>query len=161
MLRGHGVEALADIRQFPGSRHCPQFNRENLERELPARGIEYVWIVDLGGRRKADAESLRNAGLRNISFRSYADYMLTPKFEAGMRQLLDLAARKRTAMMCAEAVYWRCHRRLVSDWLLAHGVTVQHILTTGPTRPHELTPGGVIVGDHVEYPPPPALYGAG
>ena len=139
-LDAHSVKRLADIRAFPMSRRLPHFNRENLERELPARGIEYVWMQALGGYRKKTREDSPNAGLRNASFRNYADYMLGFEFQNAAAELVRLAERSPTAYMCAERVYFHCHRMLVSDYLAAHGHEVFHIDGTGPVRPHKLTP---------------------
>ena len=154
LLVQHRIEALVDIRRFPGSRKYPHWNQENLAASLQEAGIEYHWIETLGGRRrskKADPVSL-NRGLRNESFRSYADYMLTEEFHQAAGRLLEIAAHKRAAMMCAEAVYWRWHRRLVSDFLLANDVTVQHIFPNGEVRPHKLTEGGKVEQGKVTYP---------
>lgn len=154
LLRTAGIKALADIRRFPGSRMYPHFNRESLSVALSSEGIAYEWIERLGGRRPAgrkDAPS-PNRGLRNASFRAYADYMATPAFEDGLAQLLELARARPTAMMCAEAVYWRCHRRLVSDCLTARGVEVLHIQDRGKPQPHALTPGAVAAEGRVSYP---------
>ncbi|MFZ0136425.1 MAG: DUF488 domain-containing protein [Candidatus Sulfotelmatobacter sp.] len=138
-LQAHSIQTLVDIRAFPMSRRLPQFNRESLEKSLPAAGINYVWIKALGGYRKKSREDSPNVGLRNASFRNYADYMLTTEFENAMAELVALAERSRTAYMCAERVYFRCHRMLVSDWLVAHGHEVLHIDGTGPVKPHHLT----------------------
>jgi len=121
------------------SRRLPQFNRESLEKSLPAAGIRYVWMKALGGYRKKSVVESPNIGLRNESFRNYADYMLTPEFESAIGELASLAEKSRTAYMCAERVYFRCHRMLVSDWLVAHGHEVLHIDAEGPVRPHHLT----------------------
>lgn len=145
---------MADIRRFPGSRKYPHFNRDCLASELPRAGVEYHWFEALGGRRKPPGGLSRNLGLRNESFRSYADYMTTEEFHEAVGRLLELARRKRTAYMCSEGLFWRCHRRLVSDHLLAHGVTVQHVMPDGALRPHTLTTGARIDGDGVSYPPP-------
>jgi uncharacterized protein (DUF488 family) len=138
-LQAHTIQTLVDIRAFPMSRRLPQFNRESLEKSLPAAGTSYVWMKELGGYRKKSREESPNIGLRNESFRNYADYMLTPEFEGAIAQLLALAEKSRAAYMCAERVYFRCHRMLVSDWLVAHGHEVEHIDEAGPTRPHQLT----------------------
>jgi uncharacterized protein (DUF488 family) len=138
-LQAHGIETLVDIRAFPMSLRLPQFNRESLEKSLPAAGIRYVWMKALGGYRKKSREDSPNIGLRNTSFRNYADYMLTAEFENAMVELVALAGGSRTAYMCAERVYFRCHRMLVSDWLVAHGHAVMHIDGTGPVKPHRLT----------------------
>jgi uncharacterized protein (DUF488 family) len=152
-LARHGIEALADIRRFPGSRKYPQFSRDSLATALPQAGVEYRWFESLGGRRKGPGGSTRNLGLRNESFRNYADYMATPEFHEAIGGLLGLAQAKRTAYMCSEGLYWRCHRRLVSDYLLAQGITVQHIMPDGELRPHTPTEGAKIEGGEVSYPP--------
>jgi uncharacterized protein (DUF488 family) len=153
-LARHRIEALADIRRFPGSRKYPHFNRDRLARALPEAGIEYRWLEALGGRRKKAGGSSRNLGLRNESFRNYAEYMSTPEFHEAVEQLLDLARHKRTALLCSEGLFWRCHRRLVCDYLLVRGLTVQHIMPSGELRPHTLTPGAKIEGGQLSYPPP-------
>lgn len=137
-LQAHSIEMLVDIRAFPMSRRLPQFNRESLEQTLPVAGIRYLWMQALGGRRKKLRNDSPNVALRNDSFRNYADYMLTSEFESAMRELLRLAEQFRLAYMCAERVYFHCHRMLVSDWLVAHGNEVLHIDGTGPTRAHKL-----------------------
>ena len=138
-LRAHEIQTLVDIRAFPMSRRLPQFNRESLEKSLPAAGIRYVWMKDLGGYRKKTASESPNIALRNASFRNYADYMLTAPFEKAAAELISLAEESRTAYMCAERVYFRCHRMLVSDWLAAHGHEVLHIDDEGPAKSHRLT----------------------
>jgi len=138
-LQAHSIQTVVDIRAFPMSRRLPQFNRESLEKSLPVAGIHYVWMKALGGYRKKSREDSPNIGLRNTSFRNYADYMLTAEFENAMVELVALAGGSRTAYMCAERVYFRCHRMLVSDWLVAHGHAVMHIDGTGPVKPHRLT----------------------
>ena len=150
-LRAHRIGILVDIRSFPMSRRLPHFNRENLERELPAAGIEYVWMKDLGGRRKRITKDSPNTGLRNDSFRNYADYMMTEPFRAATAELLKLAGRAPTAIMCAERVYFHCHRMLVSDWLVAHGHDVLHIDATGPAKPHTLMAEARLVDGDVVY----------
>lgn len=137
-LRAHEIKTLVDIRAFPMSRRLPQFNRDSLTQSLPAAGIRYVWMRALGGYRKKILEESPNIALRNQSFRNYADYMLTPEFEAAMSELIALAEISRTAYMCAERVYFRCHRMLISDWLVAHGHEVLHIDAEGPVKPHSL-----------------------
>jgi len=136
VLRAHAINALVDIRSFPMSRRLPHFNRENLERELPAAGTQYVWLKELGGRRKRLVAESPNVALRNDSFRNYADYMLTSEFKTGVERLLEIAASGRVAIMCAERVYFRCHRMLVSDYLALHGHEVLHIDDEKPARPH-------------------------
>jgi uncharacterized protein (DUF488 family) len=154
LLNQHHIGAIADIRRFPASRKFPQFNQGALASALEGAGVEYHWLESLGGRRGKTRErsSVENLGLENAGFRNYADYMATGDFERGVDTLLDIARRKRTAMLCAEAVYWRCHRRLVSDYLTANGIAVQHIMPNGDLRPHELTRGAAIQNGHVTYP---------
>ena len=138
-LKGHGITTLVDIRAFPMSRRLPHFNRESLEAELPKRGIRYIWMKELGGHRKKIRQDSPNTGLRNDSFRNYADYMLTPEFAAAIARLLEIADEGPTAYMCAERVYFQCHRMLVSDYLTAHGHTVLHIDDDKRVpRPHKL-----------------------
>lgn len=138
VLRAHRIETLVDIRAFPMSRRLPHFNRESMEKTLPGFGVRYVWMKELGGRRKNIRDDSPNVALRNISFRNYADYMLTQDFERAIHQVIGLAEHSRTAYMCAERLYFRCHRMLISDWLVAHGHEVLHIDGTGPLKPHEL-----------------------
>ena len=138
-LRAHEIRTLVDIRAFPMSRRLPQFNRDSLAETLPAAGIRYVWMKALGGYRKKILEESPNIALRNDSFRNYADYMLTAELEGAMDELVRLAEEAPTAYMCAERVYFHCHRMLVSDWLVTHGHQVLHIDGTGPVRPHKLT----------------------
>jgi uncharacterized protein (DUF488 family) len=137
-IQAHQIQTLVDVRAFPMSRRLPHFNRESLEKSLPAAGINYVWMKALGGYRKKTREDSPNIALRNASFRNYADYMLTTEFENAMAELVALAEGSRTAYMCAERVYFRCHRMLVSDWLALHGHEVLHIDGLGPLKPHRL-----------------------
>jgi uncharacterized protein (DUF488 family) len=137
-LCAHSIETLVDIRSFPISRRLPHFNRESLEKALPESGIRYLWMKDLGGRRKKFLQDSPHLALRSNSFRNYADYMLTPGFEHAITELIRLAEQSRTAYMCAERVYFRCHRMLVSDWLTAHGHEVLHIDDAKPPKPHKL-----------------------
>jgi uncharacterized protein (DUF488 family) len=137
-LQAHGIEALVDIRAFPMSRRLPHFNREALESELARHGIRYIWMKALGGYRKATRADSPHTALRNASFRNYADYTLTPEFEQAIDELLKIARQFRTAYMCAERVYFHCHRMIVSDWLVAHGHEVLHIDAEGPLRSHKL-----------------------
>ena len=151
VLRAHQVHTLVDIRAFPMSRRLPQFNRETLEKTLPEAGIRYVWMKALGGYRKKVLEESPNLALRNESFRNYADYMLTAEFEQALAELLALAAESRTAYMCAERVYFRCHRMLVSDWLVAHGHEVLHIDDAGPVKAHHLTAEAQMIDSRLIY----------
>lgn len=148
LLRENGVERLADIRRYPGSRRYPHFSRDSLAGELPARGIAYVHIPELGGRRKPLPDS-PNSGWRNEQFRGYADYMSTPEFRAAIEKLLALEGS--TAIMCAEAVPWRCHRNLVADELTRRGHEVIHILGPGSTQRHEMNSMARVEGDHLVY----------
>ena len=150
-LRAHQIQTLVDIRAFPASRRLPQFNRESLEKSLPAAGIHYVWMKSLGGYRKKILEESPNIALRSASFRNYADYMLAAPFEQAVAELVSLAGESRTAYMCAERVYFRCHRMLLSDWLVAHGHEVLHIDDTGPVRPHRLTADARMVDGRLIY----------
>jgi len=151
VLRVHNVQTLVDIRAFPMSRRLPHFNREALEVSLQEAGIRYLWMKALGGYRKKVREDSPNTGLRNASFRNYADYMLTPEFEAAIGELSELAENSRTAYMCAERMWFQCHRMLVSDWLTAHGHTVLHIDGEGPVKPHRLTAEARMVRNQVVY----------
>ena len=138
-LQAHGIQTLVDIRAFPVSRRLPQFNREALEASLSAAGIRYVWMKPLGGYRKKIRDDSPHVAMRNPSFRNYADYMLTPEFTKAASGLIALAENSRTAYMCAERVYFHCHRMLVSDWLVTHGHEVLHIDGSEPAKPHHLT----------------------
>jgi uncharacterized protein (DUF488 family) len=150
-LQAHKIQTLVDIRAFPMSRRLPHFNRESLEQSLPAAGIRYIWTKALGGYRKKTREESPHIGLRNASFRNYADYMLSAEFGSAMAELIALAESSRTAYMCAERVYFRCHRMLVSDWLVAHGHEVMHIDGTGPLKPHRLTVEARVVNGDLIY----------
>jgi uncharacterized protein (DUF488 family) len=120
-LQAHSIQTLVDIRSFPMSRRLPYFNSESLEKHLPETGIRYAWIKALGGYRKKIRDDSPNIALRSPGFRNYADHMLTEDFQRAAAELVQLAEQSRTAYMCAERVYFRCHRMLVSDWLVAHG----------------------------------------
>jgi uncharacterized protein (DUF488 family) len=151
-LCGHEVGTLVDIRAFPMSRRLPHFNRESMERKLPKQSIEYVWMKELGGHRRKILPDSPNTGLRNESFRNYADYMLTPQFTQAIERLLELADKGRTAIMCAERVYFHCHRMLVSDYLVAHQHTVLHIDDDKrPLRAHKLLPEAHLVEGKLVY----------
>ena len=162
-LQAHSIEVLADVRSFPTSARYPQFNRENLEKELPqARlpqirggqaGIAYRWLgKGLGGYRKKSRPDSPHTALRSPGFRNYADYMETEEFKSGVEELLQLAAQKRTAYMCAERLWWRCHRSLISDYLSALcGVEVIHIHDEKKTEPHRLHRTARLVADRLIY----------
>lgn len=151
-LKAHNIRTLVDIRAFPMSRRMPHFNRESLESELPQHGISYIWMKDLGGRRKRTRDDSPNTGLRNDAFRNYADYMLTGEFRRAVELLLDVAVQSNAAIMCAERVYFQCHRMLVSDYLTAHGHNVLHIDDDRrPLRAHKLTGEARLVEGKVVY----------
>jgi uncharacterized protein (DUF488 family) len=150
-LKAHDIQTLVDIRAFPMSRRLPHFNRESLEHSLPEQNIRYIWTKALGGYRKATRKDSPHTALRNASFRNYADYTLTPEFEQAAAELLQIARASRTAYMCAERVYFRCHRMIVSDWLVAHGHEVLHIDAEGPVRPHQLLAEARVIDGQVIY----------
>ena len=152
MLEAYGVECLADVRTVPRSRHNPQFNGDMLATALRARQIDYVPLPALGGLRRARPDS-HNTGWRNASFRGYADHMQTPEFAHGLDELLALGRARRTAIMCAEAVPWRCHRSLVADAVSVHGVPVIEILSAASHRVHKMTPFARVEGRSVTDPP--------
>ncbi len=151
LLLAHGVTLLADVRTVPRSRHNPQFNRDALPETLAAAGIGYRHMPGLGGLRHARKDS-PNMGWQNASFRGFADYMLTEEFAAGLRELMVLAEKERVAVMCAEAVPWRCHRSLIADALLVRGIKVAHIMGKGSPVPHELTRFARVEGEQLLYP---------
>jgi uncharacterized protein (DUF488 family) len=152
LLQAYGIEALADVRTVPKSRHNPQFNSDRLDASLASVGVVYVPMQALGGLRRPRKDS-PNTGWRNESFRGYADHMQTPAFQAALRELIALSRRKRTAIMCAEAVPWRCHRSLVADALNVQDVPVVEILSPTNARPHKLTPFARVQGESLTYPP--------
>ncbi|HYL35241.1 MAG TPA: DUF488 domain-containing protein [Bryobacteraceae bacterium] len=151
LLKEHQITQLIDVRTIPRSRHNPQFNREKLPYSLQAAGIAYRHMPGLGGLRRAQADSI-NTGWRNASFRGFADYMQTPEFRNSLQELIDLAAGQPTAVMCAEAVPWRCHRSLIADALVARGIPVLEILSATQARPHAMTPFARVDGAEVTYP---------
>jgi uncharacterized protein (DUF488 family) len=152
LLKTYGIACLADIRTVPWSRRNPQFNADALGQTLAAHTIEYVPLAALGGLRHARKDS-PNTGWRNDSFRGYADYMQTQGFSNGLEQLIAMSHAKRTAIMCAEAVPWRCHRSLVADALLVRGIPVIEILSETSRRDHTLTPFAHVEGTRITYPP--------
>jgi len=151
LLRAHGVEELIDIRTAPGSRRNPQFHREALRQSLERAGIGYRHMPELGGLRRAQPDSI-NTGWQNAGFRGYADYMQTPEFTEGIERLIELSREKPTAIMCAEAVPWRCHRSLVADALTARKIPVEHIMNATRRQGHKLTPYARVEGTRVWYP---------
>ncbi len=150
MLHSFQIEMVADIRSYPGSRRYPHFNKEALELSLPENNIQYVHLKDLGGRRKANPNS-KNTAWRHIAFRGYADYMETGAFKEGIKELEKIALKQRTAYMCSEAVWWRCHRSMVSDYLKVHGWKVMHIMGVGKEEEHPYTAPARIVNGELSY----------
>jgi len=150
MLAAHGVETLVDVRTIPRSRHNPQFNRDTLPESLQAAGIAYAHMPELGGLRHARRDSV-NTGWRNLSFRGFADYMQTPEFAAALDRLIGVSRASRVAIMCSEAVPWRCHRSLIADALSVRGVPVEHIMTAASRKAHALTPFAAVEKDKITY----------
>lgn len=151
LLEENGIALVADVRMFPGSRRHPQFGKEALRNSLGQSGVRYEHFPELGGRRKPLPDS-KNTAWRNESFRGYADYMETQAFKTGIDRLLGHANEAgRTAIMCAEAVWWRCHRALISDYLKAHGIDVMHIVDLGKAEPHPFTSAARIVHGQLSY----------
>lgn len=145
LLKEFHIQAVADIRRFPSSRKFPHFNHDFFGKQLQAYGIHYVWFERLGGfRRLATKEESPNIGLESPGFRNYADHMMTQEFRETAGQLMSLARSQLTAILCAEKVYWKCHRLLLSDFLTAHGVDVKHIIDHGQLRPHKLSSKAVV-----------------
>ena len=150
LLTAHAIEAVVDVRSFPGSRRYPQFNKSELGAALQRVGILYAHNPQLGGRRRPSPQS-KNTAWRNASFRAYADHIETEEFQKGIEELLKIASSKRSAIMCAEAVWWRCHRSLIADFLKAKGVTVIHILDAKKTEEHPYTAAARIVEGELSY----------
>ena len=154
LLRQNGIACLLDIRTVPKSRHNPQFGQDQIAASLAEAGIEYRYLPGLGGLRRARKDS-PNTGWHNLSFRGYADYMQTDEFAENVEAVVELGRRKCCALMCAEAVPWRCHRSLVADALLVRGVQVDDIIDARQRRPHKLTPFAHVDGLRITYPPEP------
>ncbi|MFC5498038.1 DUF488 family protein [Caenimonas terrae] len=150
LLDHYRIEGVADVRRFPGSRRHPQFARDALEQSLPAHGIAYQWLPRLGGRRRVQPDS-PNTGWRSASFRGYADYLASSEFAEGLAELLAFAAHRRVALMCAEVLWWRCHRSLIADVLLARGIEVVHILDATHSTVHPFTSPARIVDGQLSY----------
>lgn len=150
LLRHHQIEAIADVRRFPGSRRLPQFGEAALRECLEANGLHYQWIEELGGRRRPLKDS-SNLAWRNSSFRGYADHLRSDEFDRGLQRLLEMAAQRRTAMMCAEVLWWRCHRSLVSDVLKMRGIEVLHIQDEKPPAAHPFTAPARLVDGQLSY----------
>lgn len=157
MLQANSVDLVADVRTIPKSRHNPQFGEDELPGSLSAAGIDYRRLSGLGGLRHTtkDSQTGVNGAWRNASFRGYADYMQTPAFDEALNELIELATRATVAIMCAEAVPWRCHRSLIGDALLARDVTVENIMSETSTKAHTLTRFALLDGTRVTYPPDP------
>jgi uncharacterized protein (DUF488 family) len=151
LLQAHGATCVVDVRTVPRSRHNPQFNKASLPRSLKKAGLGYVHTPRLGGLRHAKHDS-PNVGWRNASFRGYADYMQTPEFAQGLEELIRLAAKDRTVLMCAEAVPWRCHRSLIADALLVRGIRTEDIMSATRRQVHTLTPFATVRGTAITYP---------
>ena len=149
-LKSFDIRTIVDVRSFPGSRRYPHFNKERLKASLAEAGIDYLHFLGLGGRRRAKPDSL-NMAWRNETFRGYADYMETVEFREGIEDLLSVASAQRTTIMCAEAVWWRCHRSLISDYLKAEGIEVIHIMGIGKSEPHPFTTAARIVDGRLSY----------
>jgi uncharacterized protein (DUF488 family) len=151
LVRRSGIDAIVDVRRFPGSRRYPHFGRTSLEGSLPGEGIAYRWEERLGGRRPGSPDS-PNVALRNAAFRAYADYMLTPPFHTALAELLEQAQRHTTAILCSESLWWRCHRRLIADAAqLVHQAKVEHLLHDGRLVVHVPTAGVRVAGDQLVY----------
>lgn len=150
LLEHYTIEALADVRRFPGSRRYPHFQRDELAVSLPAHGIAYQWLPKLGGRRPVLRDS-RNTAWRNASFQGYADYMASTEFAEGLSELLDFARGHRTVIMCAEAVWWRCHRSMLADLLCVRGIEVVHIVDARHGHPHPYTAPARVLDGRLTY----------
>ena len=159
LLGEHHVTLVADVRKMPHSRSNPQFNTDTLPQALRGVDIGYVHLPGLGGLRRPQPDS-PNTGWRNRSFQAYADYMLTPEFERSLHELLERARGTRAAVMCADAVPWRCHRSLIADALTVRGIAVEHILSTSRTQPHVLRPWAHVEGTRITYPAPAEAHAA-
>lgn len=151
LLQAHGVSRVVDVRTMPRSRHNPQFNKASLPRALKKVGLSYLHMPGLGGLRHAKLDSI-NMGWRNASFRGFADYMQTPEFKQSLQELIQLANKERVAVMCAEAVPWRCHRSLIADALLVHGIRTEDIMSQTRRQVHTLTPFARVRGIAITYP---------
>jgi uncharacterized protein (DUF488 family) len=150
LLDEFAIEVVADVRRFPGSRRLPQFQSDTLASALATRGIGSVWIAGLGGRRRPDPASI-NTGWRHPAFRAYADHIASEEFAEGLFELLMIAPGARTAIMCAEVLWWRCHRRLIADVLTSLDIRVEHIMGTGKAELHEIAPPAHLVGGAISY----------
>lgn len=152
ILKAYDIEVLIDIRHYPGSRAFPHFGKARIKQNLKRNGIEYIHLIELGGRRKADKASGLNEGWRSPQFRGYADYMQTEEFKEGLKDLIQIARRKVSVIMCSEAVPWRCHRSMVGDALILHGFQVIDIFSETQAREHKLTSFAKVRGKRITYP---------
>lgn len=152
LLTANGIQALVDVRKIPRSRYNPQFNDDALPSSLSPHGVSYLWMPELGGRRSSREENSPNKGWRSASFRAYADYMMTDPFQSALANIISLASQKRPALMCAEAVPWRCHRSLIADALLVRHVAVWDIIDEKPPRAHSLPAFARVEGVKLTYP---------
>ena len=152
VLAAHRIELLADVRRFPGSRRQPQYQQPALQSALEGAGINYIWLPLLGGRRRPLVDS-PNTGWRHPAFRGYADYMAGEEFATGLAELLTVASGLRTAVMCAEILWWRCHRRMIADALVSVGVDAIHIMDAGTAQTHRLSAPAHLVGGVLSYAP--------
>jgi uncharacterized protein (DUF488 family) len=159
VLRTHGIKAVADVRLIPKSRRYPHFNHDEMAKWLPREGVEYLPMKELGGRRRPNKDSI-NLGWRSESFRGYADYMQGEKFSAALQKLMEEARRRPMAIMCAEAVPWRCHRSLIGDALVVRGWRVVDLLSATKAQEHKVTEFAKVEGERVTYPGEPGLFGA-
>jgi len=150
VLKSYDIEVLADVRRMPGSRRLPRFDSSTLQRSLSDHGIDYCWIAQLGGRRRP-ASGSPDSGWRHPAFRAYADHLASEEFADGLFELLMLAHGRRTAVMCAEVLWWRCHRRLIADVLVVLGLTVVHIFSAEKQELHRLAPPATLVGTELSY----------
>jgi uncharacterized protein (DUF488 family) len=151
ILQAYGIEIVADVRTIPKSRHNPQFNEDNLKETLGQHDMAYVHLAGLGGLRHTTKDSI-NTAWKNASFRGFADYMQTQEFKESLKSLIEIGIEKRTAIMCAEAVPWRCHRSLIGDALLIRDIQVIDIMSEKASKPHRLTPWADVSGDNITYP---------
>lgn len=152
ILKAYDIDLLVDIRHYPGSRYCPQFNKGRLSANLKRNKINYIHLESLGGRRRADKTSQKNLGWRNLNFRGYADHMQSMEFKRALKELRELTKNHTVVIMCSEAVPWRCHRSMVGDALVVHGYEVMDIFTKTNSRTHKLTSFAEVRGKKITYP---------
>jgi uncharacterized protein (DUF488 family) len=150
LLQSFNIELVADVRSLPGSRKYPQYDKEALEISLPGNNVEYMHLLNLGGRRRPD-KNTKNTGWRHVAFRGYADYMQTESFSEGIEELVIAGSKLKTAYMCSEAVWWRCHRAMISDYLKLHGWNVMHIMSVGKATEHPYTSPAKIINGRLNY----------